>query len=158
MLNIRYTRLTTHQLEYHIGVCPQVRDYLSTALDTGIIRESSSPYASPVVLVEKKDGRLRLCVEYRALNAKTKKDAYPLPRIEETFDALKGAEYFCSLDLAHGFNQLPVRQQDIEKTAFRVGTGGLYEYTRLPFGLTGAPSTFMRHQIYMTDDDGSDIR
>ena len=122
----------------------EVRDYLRKALDTGIIRESSSPYASPVVLVRKKTGKLRLCCDYRALNAKSRKDAYPLPRIEEALDALKGAKYFCSLDLAHGFNQVPMAEEDIEKTAFRVGTGGLYEYTRMPFGLTGAPATFMR--------------
>lgn len=83
------------------------------------------------------------CVDYRGLNAKTKTPAYPLPRIEEALDALQGAKYFCSLDLTHGFNQIPVAKSDIEKTAFRVGTGGLYEYTRMPFGLAGAPGTFM---------------
>lgn len=122
----------------------EVRDYLKNALKNGIIRESCSPYAAPVVLIPKKNGKLRICVDYRGVNAKTRKDAYPLPRIEEALDALNGAKYFCSLDLAHGFYQLPVAEKDIEKTAFRVGTGGLYEYLRMPFGLTGSPGTFMR--------------
>ena len=87
------------------------------------------------MLVKKRDGKLRLCVDYRALNAKTHRDAYPLPRIDEALDALGGAKFFCSLDLAHGFHQIPVAESDIEKTAFRVGTGGLYEFTRMPFAL-----------------------
>ena len=83
-------------------------------------------------------------MDYRGLNMKTHKDAYPLPRIEEALKAINGAQFFCSLDLAHGYHQIPVADRDIEKTAFRVGTGGLYEYTRMPFGLCGAPGTFMR--------------
>ena len=123
---------------------PEVREYLKQALDQGIIRESSSPYAAPVVLVKKRDGKLRMCVDFRFLNAKTRRDAYPLPRIEEALDVLKGARYFCSLDLAHGYHQVKVVEADIQKTAFRVGTGGLYEFNRMPFGLCNAPSTFMR--------------
>ena len=116
----------------HRRVPPQqwleVRDYLEQSVRRGIIQNSSSPYASPVVIVRKKDGSLRLCVNYRALNSKTVKDAYPLPRIEEALDAIGGAKFFCSLDLAMGYHQLPVASEDIPKTAFRVGTGGLYEY------------------------------
>lgn len=133
---IPHRRVPPHQWD-------EVREYIKKSLVRGVIRESSSPYASPVVLVRKKDGKLRLCVDYRRLNAKTHKTAYPLPRIDEALDVLKGAKYFCSLDLAHGFNQLPVRESDIEKTAFRTGTGGLYEYLRMPFGLCNAPGTFM---------------
>ena len=131
----------------HYSVPPsrwnEVRDYLRSALARNVIRESSSPYGSPVVLARKHDGSLRLCVDYRAVNAKTRKDAYPLPRIDEALAVLKGAKYFCSLDLAHGYNQIPMAEQDIEKTAFRVGTGGLYEYLHMPFGLCNAPATFM---------------
>lgn len=108
-----------------------------------VVRESSSPYASPTVLVKKKDGKLKLCVDDRAYNAKTHKDADPLPRIHEAFDVLKRARYFCSLELDHGFNQIPVEQEDIEKTAFKTGTGGLYKYTRMPFGLCNAPAAIM---------------
>ena len=136
-IRVPHRRVPPHQW-------PEVRDYIQNSLDQGIIRESSSPYASPIVLVRKKDGKLRLCVDYRLLNAKTHKDAYPLPRIDEALDVLKGAKYFCSLDLAHGFNQIPMEESDIKKTAFRTGTGGLYEYTRMPFGLCNAPGTYMR--------------
>ena len=101
-----------------------MRDYIQKSLEQGIIRESFSPYESLIVLERKKDGKLRLCVDYRLLNAKTHKDAYPLPYTDEALDVLKGAEYFCSLDLAHGFNQIPMRESDIEKTAFRTETGG----------------------------------
>ena len=83
-------------------------------------------------IVRQHDGSLRLCVDYRALNTKIRKDAYPLPRIDEALAVLKGANYFCSLDLAHGYNQIPMVDKDIEKTAFRIGTGGLYEYLRMP--------------------------
>ena len=85
-----------------------------------------------------------MCVDYRSLNAKTSRDAYPLPRIEEALDILRGANFFCSLDLAHGYYQIPIAKEDIHKSAFRSGTGCLYEFTRMCFGLTGAPATFMR--------------
>ena len=126
-IKIPHRRVPPHQWD-------EVPDYIQKSFDRGIIRESSSPYASPIVLVRKKNGKLRLCVDYRCLNSKTHKDAYPLPRIEDALDVLKGAQYLCRLDLAHGFNQVPVKEADIEKTAFRTGTGGLYEYVRMPFG------------------------
>ena len=130
----------------------EVRDYIQKALDSGIIRESCSPYASPVVLARKANGDLRMCVDYRKLNAKTAKDAYPLPKIEDVLESLRGAKYFSSIDLAHGFHQVPVKDCDVEKTAFRVGTGGLFEYVRMPFGLCNAPATFMRMMDRMFGD------
>ena len=132
----------------HRRVPPQhweeLRQYLKQWLNVGVLRESSSAYAAPIVIVRKKTGEMRMCVDYRALNAKTSRDAYPLPRIEEALDILRGAKFFCSLDLAHGYYQIPIAKEDIHKTAFRSGTGGLYEFTRMCFGLTGAPATFMR--------------
>ena len=122
----------------------EVQDFINSALKNGIIRESKSPYASPIVLVRKPTGRLRLSVDYRLLNRKTVKDAYPLPRIQDALQSLRGAKYFCSIDLAHGFYQLRVAEEDKPKTAFRPGTGGLYEFERMPMGLCNAPGTFMR--------------
>ena len=85
-----------------------------------------------------------MCVDYCALNAQMPHDAYPLPRIEEALDILRGATFLCSLDLAQGYYQIPIAKEDTHKTAFRSGTGGLYEFTKMCFGLTGAPATFMR--------------
>ncbi len=109
----------------------------------GTIMKSSGPWCSPIVLVRKKDGTIRFCVDYRKLNDVTNKDAYPLPRIDDILDALRGAKYFCSIDLASGYWQIKVADKDREKMAFGSHLG-LYEFLCMPFELTGAPATFSR--------------
>jgi hypothetical protein len=120
-------------------------------LQQGVIEESNSPWMAPAVFTRKESGEIRLCVDYRELNKKTKKDAYPLPLPDEVQDNLAGSTVFTTLDLQCGYWQVPVNPTDQEKTAFCPGPGmGLFKFCRMPFGLAGAPSTFQRmlNQIF----------
>ena len=118
-----------------------IDELLKDMLQQGIIQCSNSPYASPIVLVKKKDGGWRLCVDYRGLNTQTVKDKYPIPLLEDLLDELGGAVYFSKLDLRAGFHQLRMSPNDVYKTAFK-SHAGHYEYLVMPFGLSNAPCTF----------------
>ena len=120
-----------------------ITKHVKDMLDKKVIEKSSSPWSSPVVLVGKKDGTIRFCIDYRKLNKVTKKDTYPLPRIDETLEILGKAKFASTLDLFSGYWQIPLAPEDKEKTAF-VCHEGLFQFNVMPFGLTNAPATFQR--------------
>uniref|UniRef100_A0A3B3I428 Gypsy retrotransposon integrase-like protein 1 n=1 Tax=Oryzias latipes TaxID=8090 RepID=A0A3B3I428_ORYLA len=120
-----------------------MRRHLQGLLAAGIIKESRSPYASPIVLARKKSGQLRMCVDYRTLNRRTIPDQYTVPRIDDALDCLSGSKWFSVLDLRNGYYQIPMAENDKEKTAF-ICPLGFYQFERMPQGITGAPSTFQR--------------
>ncbi len=127
---------------------------IQNLLKKGWIRPSSSPYGSPILFVPKKDGGMRMCVDYRAVNKMTVRNNYPLPRIDDHLDRLSGAKMFSCLDLQQAYHQIRLSESDIPKTAFTT-PHGLYEYLVLPFGLTNAPSTF---QTLVNSVLGSELR
>ena len=111
-------------------------------MDKGFIQPSVSPWGALVLFVKKKDGTLRMCIDYRKIKKVTVKNKYPLPRIEDLFDQLKGASVFSKIDLRSGYYQLRVKEVDVLNTSFRTRYGH-YEFLVMPFGLTNAPATFM---------------
>jgi hypothetical protein len=150
------TRAIDHKIEIIPGSSPpcstmyrmspseldELKKQLQELIQHKFIRPSKSSYGAPVLFVKKKDGSMRMCIDYRALNKITVKNKYPLPRVDELFDRVRGAKYFSKIDLRSGYHQVRIAQEDIEKTAFRTRYGH-YEFTVLPFGLTNAPATFM---------------
>jgi hypothetical protein len=149
-----------HKIEFVIelvpGTCPifkrpyrmaanqlaEIKEKLQELLDKGYIRPSASPWGAPVIFVLKKDGMQRMCVDYRSLNEVTIKNKYPLPRIDNLFNQLKGACVFSKIDVLSGCHQLKIRASDIPKTSF-ITRYGLYEYTIMSFGLANAPTHFI---------------
>ncbi|GBP79293.1 Retrovirus-related Pol polyprotein from transposon 17.6 [Eumeta japonica] len=123
-----------------------VRNKIDELLRAGVIRPSSSPFASPILLVEKKDGSHRLCVDYRELNDNTISDRFPLPLISDQIDRLCGGHFFSILDLASGFHQIRIDDESIERTAF-VSSEGQFEYVSMPFGFKNAPAVFQRAML-----------
>jgi hypothetical protein len=120
----------------------ELKEQLQDLMQKGSIRPSASPWGAPVLFVKKKDGSMRLCIDYRQLNRAIIRNKYPLPRIDNLFDQLQGAKVFSKIDLCSGYHQLKIKKEDIPKTAFRTHYGH-YEFLVMPFGLTNAPAAFM---------------
>lgn len=122
----------------------EVRSHIQQLLAAGIIRRSHSPWASNIVLARRKDGRLRLCTDFRQLNERTIKDSFALPRVEEILDCLSGSTFFTLLDMKSGYYSVEIEETHKERTAFTVGPLGFWEYNRLPCGLSNSPATYQR--------------
>ena len=120
-----------------------LREELDVMLSLGVVEPSSSDWRSPVVLVPKRDGTIRFCIDFRHVNALSKVDPYPMPRIDDLLERLGEAKYISTIDLSRGYWQVPLRERAKEVTAFRTPFG-LYHFRVMPFGLQGAPATFQR--------------
>ena len=131
----RFRRIVPHEVE-------EVHQHIQEMLDRGAIRPSQSPWCNAIVLVQKKDGTLRFCIDFRCLNAYTKKDSYPIPKCPETMESLVGARYFSTMDLKSGFWQVKVSEDSRQYTAFTVGSIGVYEFLCMPYSLCNAPAMF----------------
>jgi hypothetical protein len=133
-----------------------LKKQLTELQEAGYIRSGSSPWGASDLCVQKKDGSQRMCVDYRSLNDVTVKNKYPLPRIEDLFDQMRGARVFSNIDLRSGCHQMKIRPSDIPKTAFSTRYG-LYEFTVRSFGLTSAPTYFMdlKNKVFMIWTDSS---
>ena len=152
---IVYTDITKHVIELmndepfkerfrHITppLVDEVCQHIQEMLDGGAIQPSQSPWCNAVVLVRKKDGSLRFCIDFHCLNAQTKKDAYPLPHMQETMESMVGTQHFSCMDLKSGFWQVKMAEESRQDTSFTVGSMGVYEFLRMPYGLCNTPATF----------------
>ena len=129
-----------HPYRHPKRIRDEIEEAITELLELGLIRPSSSPCASLVVMVKKKDGTLRMCIAFRALSKKTIKSRYPIPRIDELMDELHGVTFFSKIDLRSSYHQIRIREEDIPKTTFRCHYGH-FEFVDMPFGLKNAPAT-----------------